>query len=197
MLANRTDLSNCLSGQDESIHVRAKCRLAVDRLASIVEKSGRLKIDVDENDPTQLANNIYNSLMFSCRTTYSETLCWDLLNDKTVGRDSLSSIKYSENLVHLEILYQHLNSLQKKLLNCLLSFKNQRGGWKTDVMILFKSCDCSKVNLPLPENGDKMDIKRIKYQVSNLNIITEIVTDDELDLKIDESKKLLSSLKRI
>lgn len=195
MLATRSSFSN-FNVQDGHLHVRAKCRLAVDRLASIVEKSGRLKIDVDENDPTQLANNVCNSLMFSKHTSYSEILCWELLNDKTLGRDSLNNFKYKENLSHLEILYQHLNSLEKKLLHCLLSFKNQRGGWKTDVVILINGRECNKFDLPPLEDGYNMDIKRIKYQVSNLNVITEIVSDDELDLKIEKWKKLLSSLKR-
>ena len=184
---------------DGIVSSRSECRLAVNRLASLVVKSGCVKIELDDNDPTQFANNLLNHLLSIDISSFAETLSLELLSEiLTIKDESFDKTKYDKNMLVLRCVFKLLKRLELQLLNALFSFKNNRGGWKTDVLGLIKSIECKRKEERIPSLvEDAVDIERIKHQVSNVKIVPEIVTADELDLQIKELKKLVSSVKRI
>lgn len=181
--------------EEDNLSLKARCRLSLDGLVSFVVKSGRLKIETDENDPSQLANAVVVRLDSMSAPEFSESYTIQLMDDlMSMPDNSFNKLKYRKNLIVMEVLYHHLYSLRAALRSTLNSFKNQRGGWKTDVLMLVKSVKCRKISAPVPTNGECIDIERLEHQVSNLNVMSEIVETDDLDVKISESRRLVSSL---
>lgn len=185
--------------RDGLVSSRSECRLAVNRLASLVVKSGSVKIELDDNDPTQFANNLLNSLLSINLSSSSQSLSLELLSEiLTTKDDSFDKTKYKKNILVLRCVFNLLNRLERQLLNALFSFKNNRGGWKTDVLGLIKSVECRRKEEGVHSVAENVvDIERVKQEVSSVRIVPEIVTADELDLQIKDLKKLVLSVKCI